>query len=112
MPAPEVVMTGLSALWLPILLSAILVFVASSIIHMASPWHKSDYLKLRPSSRQDLQSPEFAAKLKAGPVAMITVMPNGPMSMARNLSLWFVYCLAVGVFAAYVTGRALPPGVA
>jgi len=135
MPAPEVVMTGLSALWLPILLSAILVFVASSIIHMASPWHKSDYPKLaneqrvldalrplaippgdymmpRPSSRQDLQSPEFAAKLKAGPVAMITVMPNGPMSMARNLSQWFVYCLAVGVFAAYVTGRALPPGVA
>ena len=36
-------MTGLSALWLPILLSAVLVFVASSLIHMASPWHKSDF---------------------------------------------------------------------
>ena len=39
-------MTALSALWLPILLSAVLVFVASSLIHMASPWHKSDYPKL------------------------------------------------------------------
>jgi hypothetical protein len=83
-------MTGLSALWLPILLSAVFVFVASSIIHMLSPWHKSDYPKVlnedkvmealrpfaipqgdymmpRPSSRQDLRSPEFAEKRKKGP---------------------------------------------
>ena len=39
----EVVVTGLSALWLPILLSAVVVFIASSLIHMASPWHKGDY---------------------------------------------------------------------
>ncbi len=38
--------TGLAALWLPILLSAVIVFVASSVIHMATPWHKSDYPKL------------------------------------------------------------------
>src|SRR3989441_2837498 len=42
----EVVMTGLSALWLPILLSSVIVFVVSSAIHMASPWHKSDYPKV------------------------------------------------------------------
>ena len=39
-------MTELSALGLPIVLSAIFAFVASSIIHMASPWHKSDYPKI------------------------------------------------------------------
>ena len=39
-------MSVVAALWLPILLSAVLVFVASSIIHMASPWHKSDYPKM------------------------------------------------------------------
>ena len=39
-------MTGLSVLWLPILVSAVIVFVVSSIIHMASPWHKGDYPKL------------------------------------------------------------------
>jgi hypothetical protein len=128
-------MTALSDLWLPILLSAVLVFIASSVIHMASPWHKSDYPKLpneqhvmdllrplaippgdymmpRPSTRHDLQTPEFAAKLKAGPVMMLTVMPSGPMSMGRNLSMWFVYCVAVSIFAAYIAGRALAPGAA
>ena len=126
-------MTGLSALWLPILLSAVIVFVVSSVIHMASPWHKRDYPKMpnedkvtdalrplaippgdymipRPSSRQEMRSPEFAEKMKKGPVMVLTVMPNGPMSMGTNLALWFAYCAVVGLFAAYVAGRALPPG--
>src|ERR1700690_2752148 len=36
-------MTELNVLWLPVLLSAVIVFVVSSVIHMLSPWHKSDY---------------------------------------------------------------------
>ena len=36
-------MTALTALWLPILLSAVFVFIASSIIHMAPLWHRGDY---------------------------------------------------------------------
>ena len=127
-------MTGLSMLWLPILLSSVIVFVVSSIIHMASPWHKGDFPKMqnedkvmdalrplaippgdylvpRPASRQDMRSPEFAEKMKKGPVALFTVMPNGPMSMGRNLGLWFFYIVLIGVFSAYVAGRALPPGV-
>ena len=126
-------MTGLFALWLPILLSAVIVFVASSIIHMVLPWHKSDYPKLpneddvrnalrplalapgdycvpRPADMQEMKTPEFAGKMKEGPVLMLTVMPNGAMSMGRNLGLWFLYCVAVGFFAAYVAGRALPAG--
>jgi len=125
-------MTGLSALWLPILVSAVFVFVASSIIHMASPWHKSDYPRLpneqqvmdalrplaippgdyfvpRPSSREEMRSPAFADKMKHGPVMVFTIMP-GQMAMGRNLALWFVYCVAVGAFAGYIAGRALPPG--
>jgi hypothetical protein len=126
-------MTGLTALLLPILVSAVFVFVASSLIHMASPWHKSDYPKLtnedqvmnalrplaippgdyfvpRPSSRDEMKSPAFLAKVNQGPVAVFTVMPSGQMSMGRNLALWFVYCVVVGVFAAYIAGRALAPG--
>ncbi len=126
-------MTGLSALWLPILLSAVFVFVASSLIHMASPWHKSDYPKMpnedrvmdalrplaippgdyfvpRPSGRDEMRSPAFAEKMKKGPIIVMTVIPNGPMSMARNLVLWFLYAAVVGLFAAYIAGRALPPG--
>ena len=39
-------MTQLHLLWLPILLSSVIVFIVSSIIHMLSPWHKNDYPKL------------------------------------------------------------------
>lgn len=125
-------MTGLSSLWVPILLSSVIVFVASSIIHMAPLWHKSDYPKVpnedkfmeavRPlgippgdymvprPSRAEMRSPEFAEKIKRGPVMVVTVMPNAMPSMGRNLVLWFFYSATVGFFAAYVAGRALPPG--
>jgi len=128
-------MTELQALWLPILLSSVIVFVVSSVIHMAPLWHKNDYPKLpnedritdalrplaippgdylipRPSSREDMRSPEFAAKMKQGPVMVFTVIPSGPMSMGKNLVLWFLYSAVVGLFAAYVAGRALPVGAA
>jgi hypothetical protein len=125
-------MISVAAFWLPILLSAVLVFVASSVIHMASPWHKSDYPKIpsedqvmdalrplaippgdymvpRPATREDMRSPEFKERVRKGPVMMLTVWPSGPMSMGRNLALWFLYTVAVGVFAAYVAGHALLP---
>src|SRR2546421_8689964 len=127
----EVTMIGLLALWLPILLSAVLVFVVSSLIHMASPWHKGDYPKVsnedrvmdalrplaippgdymmpRPSSREEMRSPQFLEKFKKGPVLMLTVWPGGSMSMRNQLVQWFVYAVVVGCFAAYVAGRALP----
>ena len=126
-------MTALSALLVPIVLSAVIVFVASSIIHMVLPWHKSDYPKvpnedrvreaLRPlaippgdymipraSSMQDMKSPEFMAKMNDGPVMVVTVIANGPWAMGRNLAQWFIYSIVVGVFAAYVAGTALAPG--
>ncbi|MBI1967870.1 MAG: hypothetical protein HYS40_07755 [Gemmatimonadetes bacterium] len=126
-------MTGLSTLWLPILLSSVIVFVVSSVIHMFLPWHKNDYPKVpnedrvrdalrslaippgdymvpRASSTPEMRSPEFAEKLKQGPVMVLTVIPNGPIPMGKSLALWFLYSLAVGVFAAYVAGRALPVG--
>ena len=126
-------MTGLSVLWLPILLSGVIVFIASSIIHMALPWHKGDYRQvpnedkvmdaLRPlaippgdymvprcSSMEEMRSPEFAAKLKEGPVMVVTVMPNGQSSMTQSLVLWFVYSIIISFFAAYVAGRALSVG--
>ena len=126
-------MTGLESLWLPILLSSVIVFVASSLIHMATPWHKGEYPKLpeedkvmdalrpfgippgdymapRASSMEEMRSPDFAEKMKKGPVLVLTVMPSGSMAMGTNLVLWFLYSLAIGVFAAYVAGRALPAG--
>jgi hypothetical protein len=126
-------MVSLAALWLPILLSAVLVFVASSLIHMASPWHKNDYPKvpneegvraaLRPlsippgdymvpraSGREELRDPGFLEKVNQGPNLLLTVLPNGPWSMGRNLGLWLAYLVVVSLFAAYVASRALSPG--
>jgi len=124
-------MIGLDTLILPIFLSAVFVFIMSSIIHMALPWHKSDYSKLpdedralgalrqlnippgeymapRPSSMADMKSPEYIEKRKQGPVLMMTVMPSGMTGMGKNLLGWFVFCVVVTVFSAYIAGRALP----
>jgi hypothetical protein len=126
-------MTSMSALWLPILLSSVLVFFVSSIIHMASPWHKSDYPKLanenqvmdalrplvtgpgdymvpRPSSMAEMKSAEFIAKVERGPRVIMTVTPGGPSTMTRELVLWFVYLIVVNVLTAYVAAHALLPG--
>ena len=112
-------------LWLPILVSAVLVFLLSSVIHMLSPWHKSDYPLLpnegavmdalrplgipegeymapRPATRADMKSPEFAERMKRGPVFIMTIMPNGGMSMGRNLVLWFLYLIVVATFAGHI----------
>ena len=126
-------MITIAALWLPILLSAVIVFVASTIIHMGPFWHRGDYPPMpretevlnalrpfgippgdyfipRPSGMQEMRSREFKEKLSQGPVAVLTVMPNGMMSMRRNLVQWFVFVTVVSVFCAYIAGRTLPVG--
>jgi hypothetical protein len=126
-------MTGLSALWVPIVVSGVIVFLVSSIIHMVMPWHKGDYPAIpnedrfrdavrplaippgdymvpRPKTAADLKSPEFAEKMAQGPVMIITVRPNGLPGMGSQLGMWFVYLLVVGLFAGYVASRALAPG--
>ena len=126
-------MTGLLALWLPIVLSAVIVFIASSIIHMLPLWHKGDYPALpdeerfrtavgpmaippgdymvpRAKTTAEMKEPAFQEKVKQGPMMVLTVMPNGQMSMGSSLALWFVYLVVVSFFSAYVAGRALAPG--
>jgi hypothetical protein len=125
--------TALHTLWLPILLSSVIVFIASSVIHMAPLWHKRDFPKMpneaqvldalrplaippgdyfipRASGMDEMRSPQFKEKMARGPVAVFTVMPSGPISMNRSLLQWFVFLLVVGVFVAYITGRSLPIG--
>ena len=126
---------GLTALWLQILVSAVAVFVVSSIIHMTPLWHKTDYplypgqdrvldalrpigippgdyMMPRPTSTAEMRSVEFVEKMKRGPAIVMTVLPPWSGSMTTNLAQWFVYCLIVSVFAAYITGAALPAGTA
>jgi len=125
-------MVSLAALWLPILLAAVIVFVASSIIHMVLPYHKTNYRqlpdeeKLRAAIRaaapspglynlpycthKDLKSPETAAKFAEGPVGHMIVLPNGPVSMGKYLGLWFAFCLVVGFFVAYLAAHTVGHG--
>jgi Flp pilus assembly protein TadB len=126
-------MVPLTQLWLPIVVSAVFVFVASSLIHMVLPYHRSDYGKLPeedgfmdalrkagvpsgdylfpcPSSPRQMKEPAFQEKFKKGPVGFLTVMASGQASMAKNLVEWFIYCVVVGVFAGYIAGRALQTG--
>ena len=128
-------MVTLASLWLPILVAAVLVFLASFIMHMVLPFHRSDYKPvpsedavmdaLRPFSitpgdyflpcprpPQYHRAPEFLAKIKKGPVVIMTVMPAGETGMGSRLAKWFVFCVVVGILSAYVTGRALPAGAA
>jgi hypothetical protein len=68
-----------------------------------------DYIVPCAGSPEGMKKPEFVEKMTKGPVAFVTVMPAGPPSMRQSLALWFMYCLLVGVVAAYVAGRALDP---
>ncbi|HKN23323.1 MAG TPA: hypothetical protein VJX72_00640 [Candidatus Acidoferrum sp.] len=125
-------MVPLTALWLPIVLSSIIVFVASSIMHMLLPYHKGDYRQLpeedkflaalRPAgltrglyifpygTHKDMKSPAMIEKYKQGPVGMLTVFPSGPPAMPKFLGQWFAYTLIIGFFVAYLTGRTVAPG--
>jgi hypothetical protein len=125
--------TPLSALWLPILVSLVVVFILSSAIHMASPWHKSDFPKLanedavmdalrplnlppgdymfpRPSSMAEMKSPEFLAKVDRGPKAIMTVLPNGYAGMGKNLVGWAIFILVVTLLAAAQASVLFPVG--
>jgi hypothetical protein len=126
-------MTVLLSLWLPILLSAVLVFVASSLLHMVLGYHAADWQKLPeedavqealrrfqmppgdyalpcPTSAAHQQSDEFKAKQAKGPVLVMTTWPSGPQNMTGSLVLWFVYAVVVGTVAALVAGTTIPPG--
>jgi hypothetical protein len=125
-------MPPLSALWLPIVLSAVIVFVASSLIHMVLPYHRSDYKKLPDEEKvlaglrganlarglyvfpfcthKEMKSPESIAKYNQGPVGMMTVFPSGPPVMPKFLGQWFGYCLVISFFVAYLTAHTVPAG--
>jgi hypothetical protein len=123
----------LTDLWLPILVSAALVFVVSSLVHMVLQWHNTDAKQLPNedktlaalrssalsageyrfpfcSTMKDMGTPEFAAKLASGPVGHMTIVPSGPYKMGSSLTQWFLFCIMIGVFVAYTTSLALPRG--
>lgn len=119
------------SLWLPILATAVVIFIAGAVIWMAMPWHNTEWKKttdepaarnalkgLAPgqysiphcTSNSQMNSPEIQAQFKEGPVAFINVLPSGVPAMGKNLVQMFLYNLLVAVLCAYMVSRTLPAG--
>jgi hypothetical protein len=128
-------MVALVQLWLPILTSAVAVFVLSSLVHMVFKWHNSDYRALPNEEEvraivqkndpapgeyllpycpgaETARTPEFQQKFRDGPVGMLVLRRRGAPDMGKMLGLWFLYVLAVNLVAAYLATRAFPSGAA
>jgi hypothetical protein len=122
----------LYAQWLPILLSSIAVFIASSLVHMVVGWHRNDQSKLPnedavadvlrgtpvgdyrlpfPDSAAGMKDPKWQEKVQRGPLAMVTVsgfdMKTG---FQKSLAQWFVYSLIVSWVSAHIAAGALHTG--
>jgi hypothetical protein len=126
-------MVTIVSLWLPIVVSAVVVFIGSSIMHMVLTHHRNDTGKLpnedalleamrkegvrpgyyafpRPPSQKDMCTPEMVEKYNKGPVGVMAVIPNGTPAMGKYLGQWFAFCLVISVFVAYLTGRTVSAG--
>ena len=126
-------MSLLGALWLPIVLSAVLVFVASSVIHMVLKYHNKDYTGLpnedavraalragNPEPRQyiipycvdmkEMESPEMKQKYIEGPIGVLYLRRPGPPTMGPMLLQWFLFILVVSFFLGYLAAITIEPG--
>ncbi|HEX5953986.1 MAG TPA: hypothetical protein VFY94_12515 [Rhodanobacteraceae bacterium] len=122
----------LASLWLPILLSAVFVFIASALINMLLRfWHAPDYRKFsnedavraairagnpepgqysipwcEPDATKD---PAMQEKFVQGPVGMVNLRRAGPMNMGAYLAQWLLFCILVSVLCALIA-LVLPAG--
>jgi len=126
-------MVTLGMLWMPILLSAVVVFICSAIFWMVLPFHKSDFSKLPDEDvvraamnkhklaagqymipycgdMKDMKEPAHLKKVEEGPVCTIVVRPSGHMNMGSSMAASIVYNILIAVFVAYLAGRVLPVG--
>ena len=120
-------------LWQPILLGSFVAWVASALIHMALKYHNSDYRQL---SNEDavgaaiksgnpglgvhslpycvdmakMNDAGMQAKFRDGPVAFVTVFPNGMPNMGKLVGLQFLHFVVGGALVAYCATLALLPG--
>lgn len=126
-------MISLAQLWLPAVIAAVLIFAASSIVHMVLKWHNAEYRSFRDEDAvraairtagadpgqyvvphvvdmKAMKDPAVQRKFVDGPFAFVTLRPNGPINMGKPLALWFLYTLAVSLVAGYVAAKSLGAG--
>jgi hypothetical protein len=123
-------MVPVASLWLPILVSGVVVFLASWIVHMLLPHHRGDFLKLPQedavleslrslnvptgqylapyaNSPAQMKQPEYLEKRKRGPALFLTLVTGADPGMGKPLMQWFVYLLVISLFCAYVAAQAI-----
>jgi len=123
-------MIPLTTLWLPILLSAVFVFIASNILHMVIPgWHRGDYGKLpdeaavlkglssaksgqyiAPNMNWGKTPKEEVDAMMRGPMAFILLRNPGEFAFAPALIAWFIFSVILSILIAYVGAVTLRPG--
>ena len=126
-------MISIMSLWLPILLSAVAVFLVSFVTHMVLKYHNTDFTKLpeedqvmealarhnippgeyafpHASGADAMKDPAYLAKRNRGPAGILSVMPTPAPTLPSYLVQWFIFSVVVSVFAAYLASRALPVG--
>lgn len=120
-------------LWLPVLLGGVFAWVASSIIHMILKYHNHDYNELdnepdvaaalrkshpapgiytlpHCSDMKEMGDTSVQQKFNDGPVAMISVFPNGLPPMGKLLILQFLYFILACAFIAYLASVVISAG--
>jgi hypothetical protein len=122
-------MVSLASLWLPIVVSGVVVFFAAFLAWMALPHHRKDWGRLGNEDRffemlrdqgiepgeymfpwcHGLEKDEMQTRYKAGPWGTLYVLDAQP-NFARNLVLTFLFYLAVSLLAGYVASMSLAEG--
>ncbi|MFL6198230.1 MAG: hypothetical protein ACJ76J_03555 [Thermoanaerobaculia bacterium] len=118
------------SLWLPVVVSAVAVWLVSAVLHMVLKYHRADYKQLADeegightlrkaasspgvyvipycADMSQMKDPAMLKKYEEGPIALITVMRNGVPKMGKNLAQWFLFCFLVSFVTGYVARHTL-----
>ena len=120
------------SLWLPVVVSAVAVWLVSAVLHMVLKYHRADFKQLSNEEAvgqalraatsgpgayviphcemSQMKDPAVQKRYEDGPVALLTVMRNGLPNMGKLLGLWFLFCFLVSFVAGYVARHCLDPG--
>ncbi len=117
-------------LWLPVVVSAVVVFVLSAASHMVLPWRRNEWGRITEfgpvqaalrglapglyafpaaADPKEQMSKEWMDRWAEGPSGWLTLAPPRRISMGRNMALSFLVFLAVALLCAYMAWHALGP---
>ena len=124
---------SIASLWLPIVLSAVIVFAAAIVVWMVLPHHKTDwagipnegsllealrglglgrgqYIFPRGMTSEGRKDPDAKADVERGPAGYLVLIEPGPPNMGKNLGLYFLFNLGVSLMVGYLASRTLAAG--